>query len=70
MTHGSQSLAFIAMMYMWEGDWIAKLHNGLIWNFILTYILKCGNDVQTVHPLNGLYTMMKMQSLYISSMMS
>lgn len=49
---------------------MAKLCNGLIWNLILTYILKCGNDVQTIHPLslNGLYTMMKMQSLWISSM--
>lgn len=67
MTHGSQSLALIAMMYMWEGERMAKLCNGLIWNLILTYILKCGNDVQTVHPLslNGLYTIlytiMKMQ---------
>lgn len=50
MTHGSQSLAFVAMVCMWEGDWIAKLRKGLIWNFILIYILKYGNDVQTVHP--------------------
>lgn len=65
MTHGSQSLALIAMVYMWEGEWMAKLCNGLIWDLILTYILKCRNDVQPVHPLslNGLYTMMKMQSL-------
>lgn len=50
---------------MWEGEWMAKLCNGLIWNLILTYMLRCGNDVQTIHPLslNGLYTMMKMQSL-------
>lgn len=44
---------------------MAKLCNGLIWNLVLTYILKCGNDVQTIHPLslNDLYTMVKMQSL-------
>lgn len=65
MTHGSQSLVLIVTVYMWEGEWMAKLCNGLIWNLILTYILKCGNHVQTVHPLslNGLYTMMKMQGL-------
>jgi len=44
---------------------MAKLCNVLIWNLVLAYILKHGNDVQTVHPLNlnDLYTMMKMQSL-------
>lgn len=72
MTCGSQSLALIAMVYLWEGEWMAKLCNGVIWNLILTCVLEYGNDVQTVHPLslNGLYTMMKMQSSEISSMMS
>lgn len=72
MTCGSQFLALIAMVYLWEGEWMAGLCSGVIWNLILTCVVKCGNDAQTVHPLslNGLYSMMKMQSLEISSMMS
>lgn len=46
MTHGSQSLTLIVVVYMWEGEWMAKL-----WNLILPYILKCGNDVEAVHPV-------------------
>lgn len=57
MTHGSQSLTLIAIVYMWEGEWMAKL-----WNLISPHILKCGNDVEAVHPLNlnDLYRMMKL----------
>lgn len=65
MTRGYQSLALIVIVFMWEGKWMAKLCNELIGNLILTYILKCGNNIQTIHPfsLNGLYAMMKMRSL-------
>lgn len=61
---GSQSLALIALVYMWEDECMAKLCNGLIWNLILIYMLKGENTVEIVHPLsiNGLYRMMKMQS--------
>lgn len=64
LLHGSQSLALIAIVYMWEDECMAKLCNALIRNLILTYMLKGENAVQIVHPLtiNGLYTMMKMQS--------
>lgn len=64
LIRSSQSLALIAVMYMWEDERMAKLCNGLIWNLILTYILKGENTVQIVHPLsiNGLQTMMKMQN--------
>lgn len=51
LIHGSQSLALIAVVYMWEGECMAKLCNGLIWSLTLTYMLKCENDVQIVHPL-------------------
>lgn len=43
-------LGVIALLCMWEGKWMAKLCHGLSWNLILTYILKCGNDIQTIHP--------------------
>lgn len=72
MTHSYRSLALIAIVFMWEGEWMAKLCNELIWNLISIYTLKCGNNIQTVHPcsLNGLYAMMKMQSLQIPHTMS
>lgn len=36
MTHGYWSLALIAIVFMWEGEWMAKLCNELIWNLIST----------------------------------